>query len=259
MHATLAARTRSSGASSPVLTITTQRFSPSAPRLVLEELLHLAAALADQGDRPRYRRWCAWRCCDISVLLPTPGPEKMPMRWPRPQVCRPSIARMLVAIGWRMLSRSSGATPRPSIRRDSLERQRALAVDRLAEAVEHPAEQLLASTRCAAAAEMFSIRSPRATPAVLDSGISSVRSCWKPITSAVRDAAAEAVNAAQRAERQREVAGFDGQPADRLHRADDAQTASQFRRRRVGREERHFVYSDAIASFERAVIWRICG
>jgi len=37
--------------------------------------------------------------CDISTDLPTPGPAKMPIRWPRPQVCSASIARMLVLIG----------------------------------------------------------------------------------------------------------------------------------------------------------------
>jgi len=34
--------------------------------------------------------------CDISTDFPTPGPAKMPIRWPRPQVCSASIARMLL-------------------------------------------------------------------------------------------------------------------------------------------------------------------
>ena len=86
------------------------------------------------------------------------------MRWPRPQVCRPSMARMLVAIGWRMLARSSGATPRPSMRRDSLSGSGPLPSigwpkplsTRPSSCVEH---------QMRGAAETFSIRSPRATPA----------------------------------------------------------------------------------------------
>ena len=34
-----------------------------------------------------------------STLLPTPEPEKMPLRWPRPTVSIASIARMPVAMG----------------------------------------------------------------------------------------------------------------------------------------------------------------
>ena len=43
-----------------------------------------------------------------SVLLPTPLPPKMPMRWPLPQVSRLSITRMPVTSGSVMCSRSSG-------------------------------------------------------------------------------------------------------------------------------------------------------
>ena len=43
-----------------------------------------------------------------SVLLPTPLPPKMPMRWPLPHGSRPSMARIPVTRGWVMCSRSSG-------------------------------------------------------------------------------------------------------------------------------------------------------
>ena len=139
VQATLAARTRSSGASSPVLTITTQRRMPSSPRLFWRNSC---------TSRPRSpiratTETSALVCLAIwpsSVLLPTPGPEKIPMRWPRPQVCRPSMARTLVAIGWSMLMRDIGATERASMRRRVPIGSGGFAVDRLAEAVEHAAE-----------------------------------------------------------------------------------------------------------------------
>ena len=94
-------------------------------------------------------------------------------------------ARTPVAIGSRMLSRSIGGDASSSIRRDSRQTQRALAVDRLAEAVQHAAEQLLASTRCAARRRRFrSGRRARRRPG-RRSGISSVWSWRKPMTSAV--------------------------------------------------------------------------
>ena len=43
-----------------------------------------------------------------SVLLPTPEPPKIPILCPRPQVSRLSMARIPVASGWPMGSRSSG-------------------------------------------------------------------------------------------------------------------------------------------------------
>jgi hypothetical protein len=41
------------------------------------------------------------------TLLPTPEPEKMPMRCPRPHVSRASIARMPVESGWSIRGRST--------------------------------------------------------------------------------------------------------------------------------------------------------
>jgi len=55
-----------------------------------------------------------WRDMEpSSVLLPTPEPPKMPMRWPRPQGRRPSMARMPVGRSRVMGSRSSGLTGEP--------------------------------------------------------------------------------------------------------------------------------------------------
>ena len=51
----------------------------------------------------------------ISVLLPTPLPPKMPMRWPRPQVRKPSMARMPQLSGSRIGTRSSGSGAEPSM------------------------------------------------------------------------------------------------------------------------------------------------
>ncbi|MCG3122718.1 MAG: hypothetical protein GIKADHBN_01119 [Phycisphaerales bacterium] len=43
-----------------------------------------------------------------SVLFPTPGPAKMPIRWPLPRVVKRSTARTPVCSGWVMRLRASG-------------------------------------------------------------------------------------------------------------------------------------------------------
>src|SRR3954470_10593622 len=209
VQATLAARTRSSGASSPVLTITTQRARPSGPRLLCRNSC---------TSRPRspiraMMLTSALVClaiCDISVLLPTPGPEKMPMRCPSPQVSRPSTARTLVAIGWRMFCRSRGPTPPPPIPRATpvdpprlRHPQRPLPVHRLAEPVEHAAQQLVRAPHARRRAEALDhvparpARRPRQ------------RHEQRPVLAEADDlgptvAPAEAVDAAQAPERQRQ-------------------------------------------------------
>jgi hypothetical protein len=71
---------------------------PSGAEVVLEELAHLAAALADERDDatsaavPR-------AIMPSSVLLPTPLPPNRPTRWPRPQVSSASMARTPVPSG----------------------------------------------------------------------------------------------------------------------------------------------------------------
>ncbi len=82
-----------------------------------------------------------------SVDLPTPEPAKMPRRWPRPQGTSASIAR--TPSDDALLDRAGA----PSGRGGGSDRgQRELpaggvaaGVDRAAEAVEHPAEQLVAT------------------------------------------------------------------------------------------------------------------
>ena len=66
-------------------TTTTERRKAGLAEIVLQELLHLAAALADQPDHRNIGRDIA-ASIDSSTDLPTPEPEKMPMRWPRQQV-----------------------------------------------------------------------------------------------------------------------------------------------------------------------------
>ena len=76
-------------------------------QVVVEEGAHLAVALADQAMTLTSAKLCR----DMepsSVLLPTPLPPKMPIRCPLPQGSRLSMARMPVASGSVMCSRSSG-------------------------------------------------------------------------------------------------------------------------------------------------------
>ena len=77
-----------------------------------------------------------------SVLLPTPEPAKMPRRWPRPHGMRASIAR--TPSGQRLADRRPARARRAgaaSIGRRASTGRGGQAVDRAAEAVEHPAEQ----------------------------------------------------------------------------------------------------------------------
>ena len=76
-----------------------------------------------------------------SVLLPTPLPPKRPMRWPRPQVSSASMARTPVPIGVDDRIARERVERRRIERRVGLAAQRAEAVERTAEAVEHAAEQ----------------------------------------------------------------------------------------------------------------------
>ena len=87
-----------------------------------------------------------------SVLLPTPEPAKMPMRWPLPQVSRPSMARTPVASG-RADRLAAERTRRPvGDARGARGIERALAVDRAGQTVDDAAEQLLADRHREAAA-----------------------------------------------------------------------------------------------------------
>ena len=109
------------------------------------------------------------------MLLPTPGPEKIPIRCPKPQVSSPSIARTPVAMGWRIFSRLSGATLGPSIGRDSVVGSAPLpSIGRPRPSSTRPSSLGEHQTRGALAT--FTIASPRDTPDIGDSAISSVRS-----------------------------------------------------------------------------------
>ena len=123
-----------------------------------------------------------WRDIEpSSVLLPTPLPPKMPMRWPLPQGSSPSIARMPVTSGCVMCSRSSGLAG-VAVQAVGVSRfDRRAAVHRLAEAVDDAAEQARAhlDARVLAARRH---RSPSCRPSISSSGIESTRPSRKPIT-----------------------------------------------------------------------------
>ena len=107
-----AARMRSNGDWSEVETTTTERCKPSGP---------IASSRNSPTSRPRSPTSASTvRSAEvprvimpISVLLPTPLPPKMPTRCPRPQVSKPSIARMPQPSGERIGERSSGIGASP--------------------------------------------------------------------------------------------------------------------------------------------------
>ena len=105
--ATSAPRARTRADWSPVATTSTERFSPSAPsELVMKSC---TSRPRSPSSAMTLTSACAWRAImPSSVLLPTPEPAKMPMRWPRPTVSTPSSARTPVAMGSSMGRRSSG-------------------------------------------------------------------------------------------------------------------------------------------------------
>ena len=76
-----------------------------------------------------------------STLLPTPLPAKRPNRWPRPTVSSALIERTPTSSGSRIGRRSSGFVVRGVSRDAIVAAQRARAVQRIARAVEHAAEQ----------------------------------------------------------------------------------------------------------------------
>ena len=99
---------------------------------------------------PKHPRLCIFRYAQkASVLFPTPGPEKIPMRCPSPQVCNPSIARMLVLMGWRMFARSIGKIAGESIRRVSLTFTGPFPSIGLTKTIQHPAPATARSNRSA--------------------------------------------------------------------------------------------------------------
>jgi hypothetical protein len=104
-----AARTRMSGGLSEVAVTTTERFSPSSPR---------SRSMNSFSSRPRSPTSAmtltsarVLRAIEpSSVLLPTPEPDIMPRRCPRPQVSSPSMARTPSSSGLRMRARRNGLT-----------------------------------------------------------------------------------------------------------------------------------------------------
>jgi hypothetical protein len=89
------------------------------------------------------------------------------------------------------------------------------------------------------AAVTFSMRSPRATPAVALSGMRSVASRPKPITSAIECLPPKLVMRHKAAEREREVGSLDRHPADGLHLPADAERHRAFDGFELWREQGH--------------------
>ena len=132
---------RTSGGLSDVETTTTDRARPSGPRSCSRNARTsrprspTSASTTTSAAVPR-------AIMPSSVLLPTPLPPKRPTRWPRPHVSSASIARTPVPSGTLIGCRASGLTAAAIERRArSASEQRAAAVDRPAERVDHAAEQ----------------------------------------------------------------------------------------------------------------------
>ena len=143
-----AAVTRTSGGSSEVAHTITERARPSGPR---------SRSMNSRTSRPRspispitLTEAAVLRAImPSSVDLPTPEPAKMPSRWPRPHGITASSARTPSASRFvdRRAGRAGSAACRRPARGARPSGERALAVDRPAEPVEHAAEQALADRR----------------------------------------------------------------------------------------------------------------
>ena len=87
----------------------------------------------------------AWfAICSTSTLLPQPAPAKMPTRWPRPHVNRPSMTRTPVSNRDSTSPRWSIGSARPSNAMRWAQRGARLAVERDAERVDETADQRVA-------------------------------------------------------------------------------------------------------------------
>src|SRR5439155_14914261 len=119
-----------------------------------------------------------------SVLLPTPEPAKMPMRWPRPQVSRPSRARTPVASGVRIGWRPSGFGGASVIRamRDVLSGPLP-SIGRASPSMTRPSSSSPTGTENPRPLGNTAV--PGRTPCVSANGIRISRSSRKPTTSAV--------------------------------------------------------------------------
>ncbi|MNN26825.1 hypothetical protein D3C81_1403430 [compost metagenome] len=110
----IAARKRISGASSAGDATTTERLSPSSPRI---------CSMNSLTSRPRSPiRPTTMMSASVkrvimpnSTLLPTPVPANRPRRWPRPTVNKPLMLRIPTSSGWLIGSRLSGLMVGPSI------------------------------------------------------------------------------------------------------------------------------------------------
>ena len=116
---------------------------PFRAEILLDELAQFAAAFADERDHVHVAS-APRAIIPSSVDFPTPLPAKMPRRWPRPIGVKTSIARTPVWNGRLICCRSSGFGGRFFRPRVNSRPERAALVDRLAEPVDHAAEQAVA-------------------------------------------------------------------------------------------------------------------
>ncbi len=180
--ATKAALMRTSAGWSEVATTTTLRARPSGPR---------SCSMNSRTSRPRSPTRAMTltsallprAIMPIRVLLPTPDPAKMPIRWPVPQGISASIARTPRASGLRMLGRRSTSGGRASMER----RPSSAGRPRPSSGRPRPSSTRPSSaspTPTCTAVPVATTVWPGPTPAASPSGISRVRPSRKPTTSA---------------------------------------------------------------------------
>ena len=117
-----------------------------------------------------------------NVLLPTPLPPKIPMRWPRPQVTKASRARMPQPSGSRMGTRSRGRGADPSTHTDRCARYSPFESRGAPVAsITRPSKSL--PTRIDDRVPQATIRSPKRMPCGFSTAMESMVDPRKPITS----------------------------------------------------------------------------
>ena len=154
------------------------------PEVALDELAHLAAALADEADHVDVGRRGARDHPEQRRLADARSRRRCRAagRARRGRACRARGRRAAAASSIRVRRSESGGSAAAG--RRTVERSGRPAVDRAAEAVEDAAEQLLADRRGRTTPPVATTRLPGAIPSISPSGISSVRPSRKPTTSA---------------------------------------------------------------------------
>ena len=139
---------------------------PFGAERVLDEVAHLPAALAEQRDHVYIRRGPAGAIMPSSVLLPTPLPAKIPIRWPRAEREQP-VDRADAGFERLMDHLALERVRRLGSQRDALGNlDFALPVDGVTKAVQDAAEQVRTDIHPEGAAERLHA-APRMKPVQL--------------------------------------------------------------------------------------------